>query len=175
MPLTPLHLGPAALIGLPLRRRLHLPTLILASVLPDLEPLVVVVFGLRYPVHGIFHTFLAALLAGSGLGLLMWVLERWLRGLFLTLFLEEGGGAPGLRGFVTAGVAGWGSHVLLDSPLYTDIRPLYPFTDNPLYAPWLYRWVNMFCLASLAAGILMYVYVAVRSPPQVSGLKDSAF
>jgi membrane-bound metal-dependent hydrolase YbcI (DUF457 family) len=34
---------------------------------------------------------------------------------------------------ILSGVLGTWFHVLLDAPLYTDIRPFYPFQANPLY------------------------------------------
>ncbi len=133
-----------------------------ANVAPDLEPLTVLVLGLRYPIHGYFHTFLAAALAGALLGLIMWVMERWLRGLYRLLYLEPPRYRGGLTSYIVAGVAGWGIHVLLDSPLYSDIRPLYPYLANPLYAPYLYRWVNIACVVMIVAGLLMYTYMVTK-------------
>ncbi|MCX8170580.1 MAG: hypothetical protein N3E47_01215 [Candidatus Bathyarchaeota archaeon] len=57
MPFTLFHLGPALGLGLPLRRRLHVPTLVLANVIVDLEPFFVLFLGLDYPLHGYFHIF----------------------------------------------------------------------------------------------------------------------
>ena len=45
-----------------------------------------------------------------------------------------------------AGVLGTLLHVLLDSPLYDDIRPFYPLTANPLYNPALSSEVYGVCL-----------------------------
>ena len=74
MPFTPYHFGPSGFVGLALRRWLDVPVFVLANVVVDLEPLVVVLFGLDYPLHGYVHTFLGgtvvallwALLACSG-------------------------------------------------------------------------------------------------------------
>ena len=41
MPFTPFHLGPALGFGLPLRNYLHVPTFLVASILVDVEPFVV--------------------------------------------------------------------------------------------------------------------------------------
>ena len=161
-PLTPLHIGPAATIGLPLRHRIHFPTFIVANIAPDLEPLTVLILGLRYPIHGYLHTFLAAAIAGAALGLIMWGMKRWFRSLYRLLYLEPPNYGGGPASYIVAGAVGWGIHVLLDSPLYPDIRPLYPYLPNPLYAPWLYRWVNIACVVMIVAGLLMYVYVVIR-------------
>jgi len=39
------------------------------------------------------------------------------------------------RSFIVAGALGTGLHVLLDAPLYDDIKPLYPIATNPFYTP----------------------------------------
>jgi hypothetical protein len=58
MPFTPFHLGPALLLGLLLLRFIDFPTFLIANVIVDVEPLLVLVFGLDYPLHGFFHSFL---------------------------------------------------------------------------------------------------------------------
>ena len=64
MPFTMFHLGPALAIGLPLRN-VHVPTFIVANVILDVEPLLVIFFGLNYPLHGYMHTLLLAFMVGS--------------------------------------------------------------------------------------------------------------
>ena len=156
MPFTPLHLGPALAVGLPLRRVLHLPTLLVASVAVDVEPLLVVALGLSYPLHGYLHTLPAAVAYGLLLGYAMALLEGRLGPLYRALLLEEK--APAGRGpFLAAGVAGTVSHVLLDSPLYSDIQPLYPLGANPFFAPHLASAVYGFCALSFLAGTLFYL------------------
>ena len=132
MPFTPFHLGPAFCLGVPFRSYVHAPTFILANVVLDFEPLLVLTFGLNYPLHGYLHTFLAAIVLGFAFGLGMFLIERRLRPLYETLQLEPE--APLKRSlFTIAGVAGTLLHVLFDSPIYSDIRPFYPLNLNPLY------------------------------------------
>ena len=57
MPVTPLHLGPSLWIGLILFKFLDFMSFLLASVIVDVEPFLVMFFGLRYPLHGFFHSF----------------------------------------------------------------------------------------------------------------------
>ena len=130
MPFTPFHLGPGLGLGLPLRGLLHVPTFLLASVIVDVEPFLVLILGLNYPLHGYLHTFLLAVLAGLVLGYIMSLLERFLQPLYRTFLLETSNGLR-LRSFVAAGVLGTGLHVLLDTPLYADIAPFCPITTNP--------------------------------------------
>jgi len=164
MPFTPLHLGPAAVFGYLLRRKIHWPTFVAANVLVDVEPLLVFtgVLGVEgYPLHGYLHTFLASLVAGSALGYAVFRLDRFLRGFFERLYLVEGD--MGLRGYILAGVLGWSLHVLLDSPLYTDIRPLYPLQFSPLLLP--LNLVGLYLSSVytlLLAGLMLYVVHAYR-------------
>ena len=75
MPFTPFHLGPALGFGLPLRNYLHVPTFLVASILVDVEPFVVLSLGLDYPLHGYLHTFIVAFILGLALGYAMFLLK----------------------------------------------------------------------------------------------------
>jgi membrane-bound metal-dependent hydrolase YbcI (DUF457 family) len=161
MPFTPLHLGPSLVFGLPLRKKLHLPTLLVASVAIDVEPFLVLVLGLNYPLHGYLHTFLLALPFGVMIGYTMFLLEKYFCWLWRALHLEECILARG--SFIGGGVLGTFSHVLLDSPLYSDIKPFFPLEANPLYAPWLNEPLYELCLASFIFGVVLYLGVALRS------------
>lgn len=159
MPFTPYHIGPALLVGLPARRWLHAPTLILASVAVDVEPLYVIVTGVDYPLHGYLHTFLGAAALGLLVGVLMRVLDDLLAPLWRLLRLAGGRGLPS---FLAAGVAGAVVHVLLDAPLYPEMAPLYPLPGNPLYNPSLHLPVYRFCELAWLLGLALYLLTLVR-------------
>lgn len=131
MPFTPFHLGPALAIGLPFRRYVHLPTFIVANVLLDVEPLLVVLFRLDYPLHGYLHTLLSALAVGLILGIVMFNLERPIQPLYRKIKLETNN-ALKLKSFLFAGVFGTMLHVLFDSFMHSDIQPFFPLSANPL-------------------------------------------
>lgn len=156
MPFTPFHLGPGLGLGLPLRRYLHAPTFLLASVIVDVEPLLVLFLGLRYPLHGYLHTFLLAIPIGLVLGCVMFLLENLLHPLY-RIFLLETGSSLRLRSFVVAGGLGTGLHVLLDTPLYSDITPFYPMTTNPFHNPALTQEIYSLCIWLGAFGIVYYI------------------
>jgi len=162
MPFTAFHLGPAVGLGLPLRRYIHTPTFILANVVVDVEPFLVLFLGLRYPLHGYLHIFFLALLLGLALGYTMFLLEKPLHPLYRTFLLEP---AINLnpKSFILAGVSGTLLHVLLDSPLYSDIRPFYPLTANPLYNPTLTSEIYTICVWMGILGIIYYVDLLVFS------------
>jgi len=147
LPFTPYHLGPALLIGLPMRKFIHLPTFLLSSVIVDLEPFLVLLLNLNYPLHGYLHTFLLASILGVIIGLIMKVGERHLSDFYLSLCLIKET-TKIRRPFIIAGALGAFTHVLLDAPLYDDIAPLFPFSVNLLYAPQLTSLIYSFCVLS---------------------------
>ena len=155
VPFTPFHLGPALGLGLPLRRHLHVPTFLAASVVVDVEPLLVLVLGLDYPLHGYLHTFLFASLTGVALGYAMFSLDCFLHPFYRALKLVVEG-SQSRKAFMVTGVLGTVFHVLLDSPLYGDIRPLFPLALNPFYNPRLSYAVYTLCIWTGIIGIIWY-------------------
>lgn len=171
MPFTSFHFGPALGWGLPVRKYMHAPTFILANVVLDVEPFLVLHYGLNYPLHGYLHTFVLAFIVGLLLGYAMFVLERLLRPIY-KLFLLESGDNMNLKSFMLAGALGTMLHVLLDSPLYSDIRPLYPLTINPLYNPALSIEVYSLCVWMGIIGIIYYASLLVLSAYRKLSIKQ---
>ena len=58
----------------------------------------------------------------------MSLLENFLKPLYISLHLESD---TTMKSYITAGVLGTTLHVLLDTPLYYDIKPFYPVMINP--------------------------------------------
>jgi hypothetical protein len=58
MPFTSYHLGPGLMVGLLFLNFIDFPTFLVASVIVDIEPFIVLFFNLDYPLHGFFHSFL---------------------------------------------------------------------------------------------------------------------
>lgn len=160
VPFTLFHLGPSLALGLPLRRKLHLPTFLVASVAVDVEPFLVFLFGLDYPLHGYLHTFLLALPYGVMIGYIMFLFERYLGDLWHAVLLEEGFSSK--SPFIVGGVFGTISHVLLDAPLYSDIRPFYPLGVNPIYDPSVTEAIYAFCAVSFLMGIVEHFLILAR-------------
>ena len=88
MPFTPFHLGPSAWIGLILFQFLDFPTFLLASVVVDIEPFTVMFLGLRYPLHGFFHSFVGGSIIALLTALAMYSLRNVVRK-FTTVFRLE--------------------------------------------------------------------------------------
>ena len=163
MPFTPFHLGAALGLGLPLSTRIHVPTFLVANVIVDVEPFLVLVFGLRYPLHGYLHSFLLAFFVGLGLGYTMCRLESRFHSFFMAFRLAPADRVP-LRSYLVAGVTGMSIHVLLDSPLYRDIHPFFPWTINPLYNPTLSGVIYGFCgIMGLVGSVYYLIALIYRS------------
>ena len=129
MPFTPFHFGPSASIALPLRRYIDIPIFILANVVVDIEPLTVMVFNLRYPLHGYIHTFIFGSLAGILFAFFSYIFRRPIeRFMQRVLYMEYKFHLPRA---ILSGALGICFHILLDSPLYFDIKPFYPLKANP--------------------------------------------
>lgn len=154
MPFTPYHLGPGLLFGLVLFRYLDFPAFLIANVVVDVEPFLVLVFGLQYPLHGFFHSLigasLVALVLAAALPKMSNYYDLLLSRLRLSQRLSKG------RTFL-ASLLGVYSHVLMDSLLYTDIRPFFPFDVNPfLRGQFMAGAVYDFCVASFLLGAALY-------------------
>jgi len=162
MPFTPFHFGPALGLGLPFRKYIYVPTFLVANVIVDVEPFLVLYFRLSYPLHGYLHTFILAFLVGLALGYVMFLLERVFRPVY-RLFLLEQIDMLNLKSFMVSGFSGTMLHVLLDSPLYDDIRPFYPLKANPLHNPALSLDVYSFCVWMGILGIIWYLGLLILS------------
>ncbi|MCX5796774.1 MAG: hydrolase [Elusimicrobia bacterium] len=159
MPFTPFHFGPDALIGIPLRRRLDLPIFLLANVVIDLEPLTVMVLGLHYPLHGYLHTFLIGSAVCSAWGWacypLRGVFGRWMAGCGLEYSTSR-------TRMALSGALGALFHVQLDSFLYSDMHPFYPFRANPFLALISSANIYRFCSACFLPAAILAIGIALK-------------
>lgn len=155
MPFTPYHFGPALLLGAALWRWLHWPTLIVASLVVDIEPLFALMLLGGYPLHGYLHTFLASAVGGFFVGVFMYFIDRPLKWVYHGLVLVER--SLGLKSYLVAGVIGWSVHVLYDAPLYYEMLPLYPLQGNPFYESLSHPALHAFYVVLLCAGATVYL------------------
>lgn len=65
MPFTPFHFGPHACMALPINKKINIIVFILVNIIIDIEPLLVIIFNLSYPLHGYAHTFIGASIIGG--------------------------------------------------------------------------------------------------------------
>ena len=143
------------LFGLLLFGYLDLPTFLVASVIIDIEPLLVLSLNLRYPLHGYLHTFLGGTIVAFLLALAMSRMRGTLSPLMSFLKLEQ---KTSFKSIVLASVFGICLHILLDSPLYSDIRPFYPTESNPLLGHGMLVGLEIytFCVLCFVGGAIVY-------------------
>ena len=154
MPFTPFHFGPSAVVGLPLRRYIDLPALLLANIAIDIEPLLVMFFNWNYPLHGIAHSFVGATGVGVMLGVVLsfckrpltLVMEQWLRLSYATSTTK----------LVLSAIAGGWLHVVLDALIYPGMRPFLPLEGNPFSTGMGSGTVYLWCGVSLLPASAIY-------------------
>lgn len=157
MPLTPLHLGPALLLGFLFYKKMDISAVALGSVILDIEGLVRVFAGSDI-IHGYSHYYIVAFLVGTALSFILLILRD--KAAKLKEWMQLGQ-ETSFRSIFAGSIAGTLSHVFLDSFLYWDIRPFHPLTDNPFYDPsystYLYIAITFFCVICFIPAYFLYV------------------
>ena len=156
MPFTPYHLGPGLFVGLLLLSFIDFPTFLVASVIVDVEPLLVLILGLHYPLHGFFHSLLGGTLVAVPLALVMYRIRDQLSPLLTFFRLEQ---KISFKRVLGAALAGIYIHILLDSLIYTDIQPFYPSAFNPLLTTGISAGLGSYslCIWSFLGAAVIYV------------------
>lgn len=168
MPFTPLHMGPGLAIKALAGPRFSLVAFGVAQIAMDLEPLLGLVRGASV-LHGPSHTYLAAVLIAVLVGLVTPVLGRvFLRRCNRELaqlrldWLTEAQPFTALP-VISGAFAGTLSHLLLDSIMHSDIRPLAPWSDaNVLLNLISIDALHQFCLFSGLFGAVAWLCLAWR-------------
>jgi len=128
MPYTPYHFGPGIFIGLVFIRFLDFPTFLIASVIIDIEPFLVLSLHLNYPVHGFFHSLLGGSIIALILAGIMILIRKYLTPLMSFFKLEQ---KVSYKKIIFASLFSIYIHILLDATMYWDIKPLFPLDFNP--------------------------------------------
>ena len=150
MPITPFHFGPGALLHAVAPRQVSFLAYCAANVLIDLESLYNLV-NHRHPVHAFLHTYVGATLVIPATVLFFLLARRLAAGgrLFGTL---DWTGLSLVPVGLGAAAGAW-SHVLLDSVMHHDIRPLSPFSvDNALQGALDLDLLHVLCAVAGLAG-----------------------
>lgn len=162
MPFTPFHLGPALLFGLVFFSYLDFPTFLVANVIVDIEPLMILALGLDLPLHGFFHSFLGGTIVSLFLAFAMINVGKFLKPPLSFFRLEQ---TQHVTNVFAAALSGVYLHIILDARLYMDIKPFYPFRVNPFYSGSIFAGFEMygFCLVSALAGVILYLFKILRT------------
>lgn len=151
MPITPLHFGPGAALHALAPRQVSFLAFCAANVIIDVESLCNLVQR-REPVHALLHSYIGASLVGLGLTASFW--------LALRLPPIASRTRPTLGQVALGAALGAWSHVLLDSVMHADIRPLLPLSAGNV----LYRFVDLqtLHLACIASALFALLWMGGR-------------
>jgi membrane-bound metal-dependent hydrolase YbcI (DUF457 family) len=153
MPITPFHFGLGAALHAAAPARVSFLSFCAANVLIDFESLYNLWHG-RDPVHAFLHTYVGASLIVAAT-LLLFLGLRWLAA---RLPLPDPFAWQSLtwRPVAVGAALGAYSHIVFDSVMHADIRPLAPFSDaNVLYAAIPLAALHLLCLGLAAVGALV--------------------
>ena len=156
MPFTPYHLGPALFLGLLFLSFIDFPTFLIASVIVDIEPFLVLFLNLNYPLHGFFHSLIGGTLVAIPLALIMHKIRDKISPLLSFFKLEQ---EISFKRIFVASLSGIYIHILLDSRIYTDIQPFYPSTYNPLLTTGILAGLDsyIFCIWAFFGAVIVYI------------------
>lgn len=156
MPFTPYHFGPALFVGLLFLGFVDFPTFLVASVIVDVEPFLVLALNLNYPLHGFFHSLLGGTLVALPLALVMWQIRDTLSPLMSFFRLSQ---KVSFKRVLVAALSGIYIHILLDSRMYTDIQPFYPSTYNPFLTTGVSAGLDSYiiCIWSFLGAAIIYI------------------
>ncbi len=155
MPFTPFHLGPGLFFGLLFLSFLDFPTFLVANVIVDIEPLLVMVFQLPYPLHGFFHSLLGGTLVTVPLALVMHKIRNKLTPLLSFFRIDQ---QVSFKKILAAALSGVYLHILLDSRSYLDIQPFFPSSYNPFLTTGILAGLDsyIFCISSFFGAAILY-------------------
>jgi len=159
MPLTPFHLGPALVLALVLLWFVDLPALLLGSIAPDIEAVVAMAWSPNwpFPLHGFLHSFVGGTLLSLVIAVVIFPVRKHLEIPLRFLKLEQKHSFPRIFAGALIGVY---SHILLDAPLYADIKPFWPLDFNPLFSEGMFRGlIYGFCGISFVVAFVIYAII----------------
>jgi len=156
LPFTPFHWGPALLIGLLFFSLFDFFSLLISSVIVDIEPFYnLYMYRSSARLHGFLHTYLGATLISVPLSLILYLIRGCTEKLLEAFKLKQ---RSSFKKILLTNVFGTYFHIFLDSFLYTDIRPFYPLQTNPLLYMVSSFTVYMFCTVCFPLALVVYLY-----------------
>jgi membrane-bound metal-dependent hydrolase YbcI (DUF457 family) len=153
VPITPFHFGPGALLHAAAPKHVSFLAFCAANVVIDVESLYNLVHR-NEPVHAFFHTCVGATLIVVVVCALFFA-ARWFAARFRLPDLFGWRALSGRQVVIGAALGAW-SHVVLDSVMHADIRPLSPFSaGNGLLGAIPLGPLHLACLVAGGVGALL--------------------
>lgn len=153
MPFTPFHLGFGVLFSAIFFPYLDPIALLLGTILIDLEPLFHLIFNVGQ-LHGVMHSLLGVIVFFIPISFISWgsykLISKWFDYHYNFKWYFS----------LISGTLGLLSHILFDAGLYSEMRLLYPFTNQTGYL--FGYWTSNVAIISLSAmfglGIIIIVF-----------------
>lgn len=153
MPFTPYHFGPGAALHAAAPRHVSFWAFCAANVLVDVEPLTYMLTH-QCPVHRFFHTYVGASLIWPST-IALYLIARWLATAIRLPDIFNWQDLT-LRRVAIGAALGAYSHIVLDSLMHADMRPLAPFSDaNPLLGLVPLAVLHWGCILAGVAGLIL--------------------
>jgi hypothetical protein len=153
MPFTPYHFGPALLAGVLLFPFFDLVAMLVACVVLDIEPILVLFLRLGGPLHGISHTYLVATIVSLIVTGILWLLRKPISSIVEVFGVVQ---EPKKLRILVASLFGTYSHVFMDSFIYPEMNPLFPLIGNPFLGLIATSVIYQFCLYCGLIGVALY-------------------
>jgi hypothetical protein len=160
MPFTPFHMGPGMAIKAGMQRRFSLMVFGWSQIVMDLQPLFVILTG-KGELHGFSHTYVGATL----IALISAISGKYLGEVGLKI-IHEARYLP-IRWPVAwmSALVGTYSHIVLDSIMHRDLKPLYPFSQaNALLGLMSIEALHGLCIGSGLIGAVIFWMWERRNP-----------
>ena len=126
------------------------------------------VFDLNYPVHGYCHTLLIGSLVGVLWAAIAYSGKRILRAVMEALQLSY---IASFKKMLASAILGVWFHVVVDSFIHSDIKPLYPSAYNPVSGLITGATVRLICAVSFIPALMIYLAKATRNTTYVEESK----
>jgi hypothetical protein len=154
LPFTPFHFGPVLLAGVILFPFFDIAAIMISSVILDVEPLLIIIFDLGGPLHGIFHTYLLATVVAFIVSIVLWLLRNPISSVVSIFGIKQ---EPKKHRILLASIFGTYSHVFMDSFLYPEMNPFFPLLGNPFLGLIASSLIYQFCTICGIIGIIIYL------------------
>ncbi len=157
MPITPFHFGPGAALHSAAPRQVSFLAFCAANVFVDMEPAYYLITG-QFPLHRFFHTYIGvSIVVVATIVVFLAALRPAALVPLPDLFLWK---QLTLRPVAIGAALGGYSHIVLDSIMHSDIRPLAPFSEsNGLFQLISLSALHWLCLG---AGIVGLTVLGIR-------------
>ena len=165
MPVTPFHVGPAAIIKAVFRDKFSITVFSFSQILIDLQPLFAML-GADIELHGISHTYIGATVIAIisillGKPFCQFFLNGWNRHLSAnknSILIVKA--SISWKVAIMSAFIGTYSHILLDSIMHADLQPFYPAQiTNHLLG--LVAIDSLHILCAIAGGMGAVVYFSI--------------